>query len=298
MDPTRPGKDTRRERRLFDLVVMVDWSAASDRGPAAPAENRCWVAWGTPDERPAPEYFRTRWDAERFVQDLLVGGPRRALVCFDFPYGYPDGSGLGGGRVLAARLARLIEDDRAGANNRFEVAAAVNAELGDGGPGPFWNCPPGKATATLTQHKPSFNGRGFGEWRIVEQRLKSRGIQSPWKLFTSGSVGSQALVGLPAVHRLLTAPELADRSRLWPFETGWGGFLDGIIHAEIWPSLGDVEGQPYAIKDARQVAAMRDWVLGLDGSGALGRWFARPAGLSRREERICRRHEGWILGVG
>ena len=298
MDPTRPGKDTRRERRLFDLVVMVDWSAASDRGPAAPAENRCWVAWGRAKARPAPRYFRTRREAERFVRDLLIEGPHRALVGFDFPYGYPNGSGLGGGRALAARLARLIEDDRAGANNRFEVAAALNAELGDGGPGPFWNCPPGKATATLTQHKPSFNGRGFGEWRIVEQRLKSRSIQSPWKLFTSGSVGSQALVGLPAVHRLLTAPELADRSRLWPFETGWGGFLDGIIHAEIWPSLGDVEGQPYAIKDARQVAAMRDWVLGLDGSGALGRWFARPAGLSRREERICRRHEGWILGVG
>ena len=42
------------------LVVMVDWSASSGRGPVRPTPDRCWLAWGRGRERPAPEYFRTR----------------------------------------------------------------------------------------------------------------------------------------------------------------------------------------------------------------------------------------------
>jgi hypothetical protein len=111
-------------------------------------------------------------------------------------------------------------------------------------------------------------------------------------------VGSQTLLGLPAVHRLLTEPALAGRARLWPFETGWDRAIgvDAIVVAEAWPSLLDHHRQPYPIKDARQVAAVRDWALG--APDALGRSLARPADLSDAEERLCREREGWILGGG
>jgi molybdopterin molybdotransferase len=61
--------------------------------------------------------------------------------------------------------------------------------------------------------------RSVPEFRAVERlvrRTRRLAIQSAWKLYTTGSVGSQTLLGLPAVHRLLGA--LGDRARLWPFE--------------------------------------------------------------------------------
>ena len=110
------------------------------------------------------------------------------------------------------------------------------------------------------------------------------------------SVGSQALMGLPAVHRLLTDPALAERARLWPFETRWSEDIgpDTIVIAELWPSLVDCRDQPYPIKDACQVAAARDWAL--DRPQGLARSLARPPGLSDEEEQRCREVEGWIVG--
>jgi hypothetical protein len=134
--------------------------------------------------------------------------------------------------------------------------------------------------------------------RLVERRLAARRIQSPWKLFTRGAVGSQTLLGLPAVHRLLTDPALAGRACLWPFETAWDRAIgeDAIVVAEVWPSLVDCRDQPYPVKDARQVAAVRDWAL--EAPEALGRSLARPTDLTDEEDRLCREREGWILGGG
>jgi hypothetical protein len=102
-------------------------------------------------------------------------------------------------------------------------------------------------------------------------------------------------VGLPSVHRLLTDPALAARARVWPFETAWDRAIgeDTIVVAEMWPSLVDCSRQPYAIKDQRQVAAVRDWAL--DRPAALARGLARPSGLTDQEERIARETEGWIV---
>ncbi len=287
--------------RLFGLVVVVDWSAAASPGPRRPTGDRCWLAWGTADRRPAAEYFRTRREAERRIAELLPPRTGNALVAWDFPYGYPAGCGLGCGRALARRLAARIEDGADGANNRFAVAAALNRELG-APPGPFWGCPRRQASADLTETKPPFAGRRFGEWRLVDRLLRARGrnIQSAWKLYTTGSVGSQILMGLPTVDRLLGhggQGDFAQRSRIWPFETGWDRSLDGIVHAEMWPSLTDHHRQTHPIKDARQVLASRDWLLDLDSAGRLRSAFARPAWLSDADARVVQAEEGWILGV-
>ena len=283
---------------MFALIAVVDWSAAATLGPKRPCADRCWIAWGTPEDRPDPAYFRTRAEAVTFLRDLLAGARGAALVGWDFPHGFPIGSGLGGGRTAAARLSGLIKDAEDGSNNRFDVAAQLNRMLGRA-PGPFWGCPADRASRDLSDRHCGFDGRGFAEWRLADDLLRRRGtgIQSVWKLYTRGSVGSQTLLGLPAIHRLLTDPALAARSRLWPFESGWDRDLSGIVHAELWPSLADHRSQPYPIKDARQVAAARNWALDADAAGRLGAWFARPDGLSDAESAACLAEEGWILNA-
>ena len=284
--------------RLFDLVVMVDWSAANKPGPPRETKDQIWFAWGMARSRPAPSYCRTRHEAFERLHDLLARHDGNALIGFDFPHGYPHGSRLGGGRHIAARLAALVEDSPDNDNNRFAVARGLNRALGNP-PGPFWMCPPAEAGPALTVTRPSFGERPFGEYRIVDRRPRAQRKypHSVWKLYGAGSVGSQALLGLPVVHRLLTAPALAARSRVWPFETGWDARLEGIVHAEIWPSLFPLDDQRHPIKDARQVAAVRDALLEEDRLGGLSGWFARPVGLSEAEDRICLEEEGWILGV-
>ena len=84
------------------------------------------------------------------------------------------------------------------------------------------------------------------------------------------------LVGLPALHRLLTHEELGESCRLWPFETAWDRDLSGIVLAEIWPSLFDYAAVDHPIKDARQVIAACRWILARDRQGGLRGSFGQP----------------------
>jgi hypothetical protein len=69
---------------------------------------------------------------------------------------------------------------------------------------------------------------------------------------------------------------------------------DAVVIAELWPSLVDCRRQPYPIRDACQVAAVRDWAL--DRPDALHAGLRRPPDLTDEEDRTCRDREGWILG--
>ena len=106
------------------------------------------------------------------------------------------------------------------------------------------------------------------------------------------------LVGLPAIHRLLTRSGLGTRCRVWPFETGWDASLDGIVLAEIWPSLFDFRAVDHPIKDARQVIATCVWALRAQAEGSLHPAFARPGDLDPVDAARCVEEEGWIVGVG
>ncbi|MCW5756519.1 MAG: hypothetical protein KIT54_04705 [Phycisphaeraceae bacterium] len=279
----------------FDLVIACDWSAAKGRKPE-PGEDRCWLAWRTREEAsPDPEYMPTRLEAEaRVLELLLTHKAARALVGFDFAIGYPLAENgqpvLPIGRDLCAMLAGRISDDASGVNNRYEVAQDLNALIRErtGAPhGPFWGRP--KELTQLTGLPMGREGpTGVPPFRAVDGLARGVGgarPQSPWKLAGIGSVGSQSLMGLPTIHRLLIDPRLAPRAHLWPFEPAPDrpDRADAITIAEIYPSLFPQRAPTHWYKDARQVSDSRDAM------------WEMPTLEMPVHERA--KSEGWIVGV-
>ncbi|MDQ3867181.1 MAG: hypothetical protein M3304_10220 [Actinomycetota bacterium] len=288
---------------VFDTYVIVDWSS-SNRPKTGP--DSVWIgAGGRGDlrlENP-PTRARARERVTALLRNAVAAG-ERVLVGFDFPYGYPRGlasalplpPGPAWLRVWQTLVA-LIVDDEANESNRFTAASALNERLGPK-PGPFWMRPAGAATPALPLTRPSFPYRTLAEYRATERALKRRGRhpQSGWKLSGAGSVGSQALLGIPVLHALRFHPKLAPSSRVWPFETGFrpapvptsGPF---VLHAEIWPGIVDIEPGSGQIRDAQQVGALVEEFVRLDSEDALGSLFAPHADGAAASE------EGWILGA-
>lgn len=295
--------------RLFDDYVMVDWSASAK--PATGADS-IWVGVLKRDVRLQLRFEAhnppTRKEAEALISrtlDELTRRGDRVLVGFDFPLGYPQGtaaalklSATPAWAAMHAYIAREMKDKADNANNRFQLAAMMNRTI-SGGPFPFWGCPPRDALSTLSTKKARPHGPDdVPEHRRAESLAKAA---SPvWKLYTAGSVGSQALTGIPVVSRLRAARPAA---RLWPFETGWTPLtradLEGVdvVFAEIYPSILKPTPAPGEVKDLAQVRAIAEHFAALDERGALGAAFG--PGKSATEDDIAAvvGEEGWILGV-
>jgi hypothetical protein len=188
------------------------------------------------------------------------------------------------------------------------VAAGLNSALLPEVPGPFWGCPPRQRRPELLPTSPGFpyragSGRLLERTRAAEARLT--GTQETWKLLGVGSVGSQALLGIPRLCRLRDHPALAPHSRVWPFETGFTAAPTGaarIVHAEIWPGIvrdrvaERLAREPRSIKDSIQVAELAKWAAALDARGELADCFAAPA-LDAATRAACVAEEGWVLGA-
>ena len=285
---------------------MVDWSAAARPRPPKPSPDACWIALGyhgAPTRAP-PEYFRTRDACLARLRRVLIDHPGPALVGVDFSLGYPLGPRgqplLPVGRALARLMARMIHDAPDGQNDRFAVAADLNRRLRRDlrdADGPFWGCPPRAASNDL---RPTKRPTRAPEWRQVEVALRGHGHRphSVWKLYTTGSVGSQTLLGLAALGRWLDDPDLAPRLQLWPFDAGFRTPRGRrtIVVGEVWPSLlalPAVAPGGSTIRDARQVAALRDAAVTQADAWSPVR---RPRGLSAAMVKAAR-SEGWILGL-
>jgi hypothetical protein len=306
---------------LFDAYVIVDWSANST---PKTGKDSIWIGCGRRDAtdlHPRPSSNpATREEAARDVHDLLrafVAEGRRVLVGFDFPYGYPAGladalrrpADTGPAwRLTWDRLAATVSDDASNLNNRFDVATSINAALGSP-PGPFWGCPGTKQRAALCMKSPAFpfrdrSGRALQRYRRTEVALRASGRhgQETWKLGGVGSVGSQAIMGIPRVHALRFAPDLRDHSAVWPFETGFAAPREAerrplILHAEIWPSLAPLEQPAGMVRDQAQVESLVRWLAGKDEVGELATLFDAPTGLTPDEIESCVQEEGWTLGA-
>jgi hypothetical protein len=307
-----------RAGTAFDEYVVVDWSAS-----ARPRTGRdsVWIATARRSagrlavrvENPATRHQATR----QLARWLSASVERRArvLVGWDFPHGYPSGLAAALGlpapawRAIWRELGRLLVDAPDNANNRWAVAGALNGRLGGGGP--FWNRPPATIDQAIPARAPRFPYRSapgplLAEYRCAERRLRDAGllVQSAWKLFTTGSVGSQALVGIPRVAALRCDPRLAPVSRVWPFETGFTEHPaprrgPRIVHAEIWPGIIPIASDLRAVepRDRAQVLGLARHLARLDAAATLGRLFDCPAGLPGETVAACVDEEGWILGA-
>ncbi len=291
--------------RLFQAYVMVDWSAASK--PAAGPDSICIgvlkrnVRFQMAFEAHNPA---TRVEAEKFLNGVLGDLHRkseRVLVGFDFPLGFPRGTAAAlrltgpSWRALLDLIAKEVKDKPDNSNNRFQVGAKLN-RLMTGEAFPFWGAPARDAQTMLSvkrvrDHSPE----DLPEFRRCEEALK--GTSSIWKLYYQGSVGGQALLGLPVVKRLRDA----HRARIWPFETGWKPLapadLDGVdaVFAEISPSLTATKARAGGVDDDAQVRAAAERFFALDEKGQLAALFGPSKEDTRRD--IVEREEGWVLGA-
>jgi hypothetical protein len=294
--------------RAFDAYVIVDWSAASK--PTTGADS-IWIGVLKRDVRFRLAFSAhnpaTRAEAGAMLTQLLADFARRGervLVGFDFPLGFPRGvaaalklSTAPPWRANLDFVTRDIKDKADNTNNRFQVAAKMN-RLMTGEAFPFWGCPARDEQTTLKAKRQRDHGEGdLPELRYCEQAAK--GTSPIWKLYYQGSVGGQALTGMPLIKKLKDAG--GDKIKLWPFETGWRALgaaeLEGVeaVFAEVWPSMLGAKGGAGQVKDAAQVQAMAEHFAALDEGNRLGALFGPQKGVSAPAE-IVEQEEGWILG--
>jgi hypothetical protein len=284
---------------------MVDWSAAAK---PATGHDSIWVGVLKRNVRFQMAFEAhnpsTRAEAETLLNNVLDDLKRkreRALVGFDFPLSFPRGTAgalkLEGEpwRALMDFITREVKDKPNNANNRFQVGAKMN-RLMTGGAFPFWGAPERDAQATLSTKRPrEHTGDDLPEFRLAEQAIK--GPTPIWKLYYQGSVGGQAITGLPVVKRLRDARAV----KLWPFETGWRPLSIGDIAeaeavlAEIYPSMFAAKPSAREVKDEAQVRGACERFNALDEKGQLAPLFGPAKDDPRRN--IVEREEGWILGA-
>lgn len=296
--------------RLFSAYVIVDWSAAAK--PSTGADS-IWIGVLKRDVRFRLSFESynpaTRAEAETrltaILDDLKKRG-ERALVGFDFPLGFPRGlakalalPGDKPWRAVWDQLAKMVKDKADNTNNRFGVGSEINRRL-TGGPFPFWGCPPKDALTTLQPKRVREHGPDdLPEFRQADKAAK--GAHSIWKLYYNGSVGGQAIVGIPAVRRLKDAR--GEAVRVWPFETGFKTLteadLEGVdvVVAEVYPSLLKAVPAPGEVKDLAQVRELAEHFAKLDEAGKLAAVFAAPKGLDEDALAVAETEEGWILGA-
>jgi hypothetical protein len=295
--------------RLFSAYVIVDWSAASK--PTTGADS-VWIGVLKRDVRfrMAFESFNpsTRAEAEKrlnLILDDLKKRSERALVGFDFPLGFPRGfaaalklPGDAPWRAAWDQLDKMVKDKADNTNNRFGVASEINRRL-TGGPFPFWGCPPRDTLTTLQPKKLRPHGPDdLPEFRHAD--LAAKGAASIWKLYYNGSVGGQAILGMPVARRL----RLARAARAWPFETEFKALTEAdlagvdVVLAEVYPSLIKGSPLPGEVKDLTQVRTTAEHFARLDEANKLGALFAAPKGTPADVVLDAEREEGWILGAG
>ena len=292
--------------RLFDAYVIVRWSAASK---AAAGADSVLIGLVRRDVRFRNTYSSqsaaTRAEGEKKLQAILEDLAKRGetvLLGLDFPLGLP--RGLAAGLKLAGepwqavwnQLDRMVKDKPDNTNNRFGVGAEINRRL-TGGPFPFWGCPPRDALTTLQPKRTREHEAGdLPEMRLAETRVK--GAPSIWKLYYNGSIGGQAILGVPMVKRLKA--RYGEELKAWPFETGFGPLdLSGvrIVAAEVFTAGAETKPAAGESKDQTEIRAYAEQIAKLDEASRLAPLFAAPKDIPEAEVEIARSEEGWILGA-
>ena len=115
-------------------------------------------------------------------------------------------------------------------------------------------------------------------------------------------MGSQALLGLPALKRLTARHGLRDRAAVWPLETGLRPSGKPVVLVELYPSLlrGEVAELRLVgeIADRAQVRVNARALALLDRAGRLAPLFHGVGDLTSAQRRIIEAEEAWIFGLG
>lgn len=269
----------------FDRIVVVDWSANST--PKLGADS-IWIGSagqgaGLPVNLPTRHLAMGHLSGQ--IEAALAQG-QRLLIAFDIGFGFPAGfaqvlTGQASALAVWDWLAARITDDDRNRNNRFQVAAEMNRAFE--GLGPFWGRPAGLDLPDLPAKGRLRHGHGLRELRATESLCA--GAHPMWKLFTTGSVGSQSLLG--QAHLAGLRARFGSALQVWPMQ----GATAPVVLAETYLSLVDGpvrEAQGYPCKDAAQVDMLAQALALTD----LTLLLAPPAAPALLAE------EGWILGAG
>jgi hypothetical protein len=295
--------------RLFNAYVIVRWSAASKASAGADsvrigAVKRDVRFRNAYEAHAAPTRAEGEKRLNALLEDLRKRG-ERVLLGFDFPLGFPHGLAAGlklsgePWQAVWTQLDRMVKDKADNTNNRFGVGAEINRRL-TGGPFPFWGVPPRDALTTIQPKRTREHGPGdLPELRLTEERVK--GAPSIWKLYYNGSIGGQAILGIPMVRRL--KQKYGEAMRVWPFETGWANLapadLDGVdaVVAEVYTGQAEAKPLPGESKDQTELRAAAEHLARLDEASRLGPLFGPPKNLPEPEAALAQQEEGWILGA-
>lgn len=276
-------------RALFDVHVVVDWSAA---GKPTTGKDSIWIAaYGA--EMSEISNPATRSDAMRQIDGILDAASakgQRVIVGFDFAFGYPEGLSKALGphadwRDVWATIANEIEDADDNANNRFDAAATLNQMFDTDGP--FWGNGLKRDIDDLPRTKPA----GWGDTLPANQRAAeacANNAQEVWKLSGVGSVGGQALTGIARLEQMRQA---RNDLMIWPFQS----FGDGRGHlaAEVFPSLIDIPKVADQPHDKTQVETLARALRDLDKNGTLSALLSAP-----KDRPDILTYEASILGLG
>ena len=300
--------------RLFDAYIIVDWSASAK--PVSGA-NSIWVGVRARDARLKFKFTsanpRTRLEARDLIAQLaekLINRGDKVFMGFAFALGYPSGTADAIGldvknappwRAMHEHLTSKVKEREDNSNARFALAAGLNYAISKG-PHPFWGAPKKDVVSTLSMRKGDFSlTESLAEHRICEGWIKANFKANPksvWQLLGAGSVGSQAMLGIPNVSFLR---ERIARSAIWPFETGFRTFTPELLEntdcvfAEIYPSTVPIAPKPGEILDEIQVKMLSERLESLDSAGELADAFGPPNSISDGEIHRITAEEGWIL---
>ena len=294
--------------RLFNAYVMVGWSAGSK---PATGKDSVWIGVLKPDAR-----FRLQFEAHNpatrdeamALLTKIVGDlnrlRQRVLIGFAFALGYPEGTAAAlklkrpDWRGLWDFLGSRVSDKPNNINSRFNDAAQMNRIMTDQ-PWPFWGCPARDAQRTLTATKPVYDPAGLPPLhRRTEAGLKTKPL---WQLYGAGTVGGEAILGIPRVRALLTALG-DDEAKVWPFQTGWKALTENDVAdlkaliAEVHPGLVETKIEAGEVADRAKVRSLAEHFARLDDAGKLGAAFAQTKG-GPSDIAPVETEEGWILGA-
>ena len=298
-----------RLSRLFQAYVVVRWSAASKASAGADSVR---IGAVKRDVRFRNAYeahaAATRAEGEKKLLGLLDDLRKRnekVLLGFDFPLGFPHGLAEGlklqgePWQAVWNQLDRMVKDKPDNTNNRFGVGSEINRRL-TGGPFPFWGVPPKDALTTLQPKKQRAHGPGdIPEFRHAE--LAAKGSSPVWKLYYQGSVGGQAILGIPMVRRLKLAR--GEAMKVWPFETGWKTLAEAdlagvdVVATEVYPSMFKGQALPGEVKDQTQVRVTAEHFSRLDEANRLGPLFGHGPDIAADVVATAEAEEGWVLGA-